>query len=105
VNKGETSIVISILSLKYSELSNYIIVSFIFDFDWNPTRTTVNHPKRTISTKCYIHTVVPPDGGPGYARNVERLTKYTKNKLCIKLVFLYTVNKTLKIFYEPLVCF
>jgi len=43
--------------------------------------------------------VVPPDG-PRYARNKYRLTKYTKNELCINLVFLYTiisrstVNKT-----------
>jgi len=38
-----------------------------------------------------IHTVVPPDDGPRYARNVWRFAKYTKNKLCIKLVFLYTI--------------
>ena len=55
-----------------------------------------------INTNCCIHTVVPPDDGPRYARNMQRMTKYTKNKLCIKLVFLYTiisrcaVNKTLK---------
>jgi hypothetical protein len=42
-----------------------------------------------ISTNC-IHTVVHPDDGPRYARNTNRLTKYTKNKLSIKLVFLYT---------------
>jgi hypothetical protein len=35
--------------------------------------------------------VVPPDDGPRYTRNMERLTKYTKNKLCIKLVFLYVI--------------
>ena len=46
--------------------------------------------------------VVPPDDGPRYAQNMERLTKYTKNKLCIKLIFIcttissYMVNKTLK---------
>ena len=43
-----------------------------------------------ISTIC-IHTVVPPDDGPRYAQNMQRLTKYTKNKLCIKLVFPYTI--------------
>ena len=37
--------------------------------------------------------VVPPGDGPRYARNIERLTKYTKNKLYIKLVFLYTSTK------------
>jgi hypothetical protein len=57
----------------------------------NPIRTTDNHLKRIIITNCCIHTVVPPDDGPRYARNVYRLTKYTKNKLCIKLVFLYTM--------------
>jgi hypothetical protein len=45
-----------------------------------------------ISTNCYINMVVPPDGGPRYAWNIQRLTKYTKNKLCIKLVFLYTTQ-------------
>jgi len=45
----------------------------------NPTRTTDSHLKRIISTNCCIHKVVPPDDGPSY----------TKNKLCIKLVFLY----------------
>ena len=47
--------------------------------------------KRIISTSCCVHTVVPPDDGPRYARNVQRLTKYSKNKLCIKLVFLHTM--------------
>jgi len=75
--------------------------------DWycssNPTRTTDSHLKRIITTNCCIHTVVPPDDGPRYARNMLRLTKYTKNKVCIKLVFLYTiisrctVNKTLNL--------
>jgi len=35
--------------------------------------------------------VVPPDDEPRYARNMYRLTKYTKNKVCIKLVLLYTI--------------
>ena len=58
------------------------------------------HLKRIISTNCCIHAVVPPDDGPRYPRNMSRLMKYSKNKLCIKLVFLYTtisrctVNKT-----------
>jgi len=44
--------------------------------------------------------VVTPDDGPRYTRNMLRLTKYTKIKLFIKSVFLYTiisrctVNKT-----------
>lgn len=33
---------------------------------------------------------VPPYDGPRYARSMYRLTKYTKNRPCVKLVFLYT---------------
>ena len=55
------------------------------------SRTTDSHLKRIISTNCCIHTVVPPDDAPRYARNMWRLTRYAKYKLCIKLVFLYTV--------------
>jgi len=51
-----------------------------------------------ISTNCYIHTAVHPDDGPRLARNMYRLTKYTKNKLCIKLVFLYTITSNLVVF-------
>jgi hypothetical protein len=36
----------------------------------NPTSTTDSHLKRIISTKCCINTVVPPDDGPRYARNM-----------------------------------
>ena len=63
-----------------------------------------NHLKRIISTNYCIHTVVPPDDGPRYAQNMSRLTKYIENKLCIKLVFHYTVisrctvNRTKNIF-------
>jgi hypothetical protein len=49
------------------------------------------------STNCCIRTVLPPDGGPRYARNMQRLEKYTKNKLCIKLVSLYTLKADLHI--------
>ena len=60
--------------------------------DWkNTTRTTDSHLKRIIRTNCCVHTVVPPDDGHRYARNMYRLTKYTKNKLCIKLVFVHTI--------------
>ena len=57
----------------------------------NPTRTADSHPKRIICTSCCVHTVVRPDDEPRHARNMYRLTKYTKNMLCIKLVFLYTI--------------
>ena len=88
----------------YTTISTYC--SFLYDclLSWldcfNPTRTTVSHIKNIISISCCIHTVVSPNDGPRYTRNMNRLTKYTKNKLCIKLVFLYTtisrrtVNKT-----------
>jgi len=56
----------------------------------NPTRITESHLRKTVCTSCCIHTVVRPDDEPRYARNMYRLTKYTKNMLCIKLVFLYT---------------
>ena len=58
----------------------------------NPTRTTDSNLKRIISSNCCIHTVVPPDDRPRYTRNMQRLTKYTKNKLCVKLIFLYTIS-------------
>ena len=35
--------------------------------------------------------VVPPDDVSRYARNTYSLTKYTTNKLCIKLIFLYKI--------------
>ena len=41
-------------------------------------RTKRQPLKRIISTNYCVHTAVPPDDGPGYARNMYRLTKYTK---------------------------
>ena len=87
--------------------NNWCLLLFLDDcllywLGWNSTSKTDRHLKRIISTNCCIHMVVPPDDGPRHARNMYRLTKYTKNKLCIKLVFLYTiisrctVNKTWK---------
>jgi len=61
------------------------LLSFI-----SPTRTTDSHLKGIVNTNCCMHMVVHPDDGHRYARNMYRLTKYTKNKVCIKLVFLYT---------------
>ena len=80
-----------------------LVLLILFRVPIQPGQQTVNL-KRIISTKCCIHTVVPPDDGPRYARYMYRLTKYTKNKLCIKLAFLYTiisrytVNNTLYIY-------
>jgi hypothetical protein len=39
-------------------------------FGSNPTRTTGSHLKRIISTNFCTRTVVPPDDGPRYARNM-----------------------------------
>ena len=63
----------------------------------NTTRTTDSHLKRVISTNWCIHTVVPLDYEPRYARNMYRLKKYTKNKLCMKLVLFYTKVNTIPI--------
>ena len=76
--------------------NNWYLLFFLDDcllswLDWNLTRTTDSHLKRIVSTNCCTHTVVPRDDGHRNARNMWRLTKYTKNKLCIKLVFLYTI--------------
>ena len=78
--------------------NNWYLLNFLDDSC--PTRKTHSHLKRIISTKCCIHTVAPPYDELRYTRNMYRLTKYTKNKLCKKVVFLYTiisrctVNKT-----------
>ena len=44
-----------------------------------------SHPHRITSTKCRKNTVISPDDGYIVAKRVE-INKYTKNKLCIKLV-------------------
>jgi hypothetical protein len=36
----------------------------------SPTSTTDSHLKIIIRINCFIHTVVPPDDGPRYARNM-----------------------------------
>ena len=71
-----------------------------------PARTADSNLKRIISTNCCIHTVVPPDDGPRYARNMYRLMKCTKNTLWIKLGFLYTIisRYSMAVFF-PLILF
>jgi len=56
------------------------------------TRQSAIQLYRITSTKCSINTVVPPDDGPGEVRNMQRCTKYTKNKLCTKLVLFTRLN-------------
>jgi hypothetical protein len=53
--------------------------------------TTDSNLQVIISTNCCIHTVVRSDNGPRCDRNMLMLTKYAKNRLCIKLVSLYTI--------------
>ena len=57
---------------KYQLLCTYGCTS------WWWAWTTDGHIKRIISTNCCIRTVLPPDDGPRCARNMWRLTKYTK---------------------------
>ena len=75
----------------YTKIGNYPFQMTVCCPGSNPTRKTDSHLKRIASTNCCIHTVLPPDDGPRYARNMQTLTKYTKNMLCIKLVFLYAI--------------
>jgi hypothetical protein len=72
----------------YTTVSTVVLVGL----ESNPTRTTDTRLKKIISTNCCIHTVVPSDDGPRYARNMQMLTEYNKNKLCITLVFLCTTK-------------
>ena len=77
--------------------SNWYLLFFLDDcllswLDWQFKQDKRQSSKKNNKYQCCVHTVVPPDDGPGYARNMQRLTKYTKNKLCIKLVFLYTMG-------------
>jgi hypothetical protein len=37
---------------------------------WIGISTTDSHLKRTVSTNCCVHTVVPPDDGPRCIRNM-----------------------------------
>jgi len=96
-SRGTTACIQQLVLIFLFRLKTVVLVGF------EPTRTTVSHLKRNISTNCCIHAVVPPDDVPRYARNMYRLAKYTKNKLCIKMVYLYlstsrcTVNKHKKI--------
>ena len=55
--------------------------TFVYNkwYSTNPTTTTDSHLKRITSINCCIHTVVSVDDEPRYARNMYRLTKYTKN--------------------------
>jgi len=71
--------------------NNWYLLFFLDDWNSNPIRTTDSHLKR-ISTNYCIRTVVSPVDRPRYARKMQRLSKYTRNKLCIKLGFVYTLT-------------
>ena len=82
----------------------------------NPTRKTDSRLKRIISTNCCTHTVVPPDDGSRYARNMYRLTKYRVSiksfpdykqllqENYVEYIFL-NVTQIKKFFYSTLVHF
>jgi hypothetical protein len=57
--------------VKKNQLDAQLILSIFHQplegLESNPSRTTDSHLKRIISTKCYIHMVVPPVDGPRYA--------------------------------------
>ena len=74
---------------------NVLRIICVSSWNSNPTSTTDSHLIRIRITNC-IHTVVPPDDGPRYARNMYRLAKCAKNNLRIKLVFLYTIIRLVK---------
>jgi hypothetical protein len=73
-------------------IQHWVLIIFLVDclLSWC-NQEERQSTKKTISTNCFIHTAVPPDDRPRYARNIYRLTKYIKNKLFIKLVFLFTL--------------
>jgi hypothetical protein len=87
-SSGGTSVCIQPLELIILFRRLFVV---LVGLESNPSRTTENHLKIILSTNCCIHTDVPPDDGLRYARNMYSLTKNTKNKLYIKLVFLYKV--------------
>jgi hypothetical protein len=79
------------ITIYIEELVLFILLGWLsVVLGFNANRTTDSHLKRIVSTNYCIHTVVPPDDGSRYARNIQRLTKYTKNKLRIRLVLFYT---------------
>jgi hypothetical protein len=49
---------------------SFQVIVVLVGLDSNPTSTTDSHLKRITSTNCCIHTVVPPDDGPRYGRNM-----------------------------------
>ena len=50
-----------------------------------------NRMYAAFGTYCSFYMTLCCPDGPRYALNMSRLTKYTKSKLCIMMVFLYTV--------------
>jgi hypothetical protein len=50
-------------------IQQLVLLLFLDDYRPGWIGTTDSHLKRIINTNCFIHTVVPPDDGPRYARN------------------------------------
>ena len=59
---------------------------------WIGTIQPINRqwPKKNSNYQLLYAYGLPPGDGPRYVRNMYRLTKYTKNKLCMTLIFLCT---------------
>ena len=62
-------ILLRFLNMKLDSLC-YLLTNTLAGLHSNPTRTTDSHLRRIKYTYCCIHTVVPPDDGPRYARNM-----------------------------------
>jgi hypothetical protein len=50
--------------------TNFFYVLLTVHLDMSVVRWTTDSHLKRISTNCCIHTVVPPDDGPRYARNM-----------------------------------
>ena len=61
---GTTVCIQQLVPIILFRLMSVVLVGF------QSNRTTDIHLKRIIGTNCCIHTVVPPDDGPRYARNM-----------------------------------
>jgi hypothetical protein len=83
----------------YTTVGTYSFSMTVVLVGLEPMQPADSHLKRIKSNNCCIHTVVPPDDGPRYARHTYRLTKYIKKKSYIKLLFLYTIQGLVNALY------
>ena len=57
-----------------------------------------SHPHRITSTKCRIHTVVPPDDGHIVARNMQRQEINILRKTVQQVAFVYKITRHNSVF-------